>query len=135
MSLLPPWSTRTVPLCPATRLVRSLQRVAVRVVVVGLGGGGVGDVAAQDHQRGAVVLGDRVPQALLQRIEVVGGVAELEHVPAVGAEAPGGVVGEREVGGPVDRDVVVVVDADEATRTEEHTSELQHLMRISYAVF
>src|SRR3546814_9129018 len=36
---------------------------------------------------------------------------------------------------PIALDVVVVVDNYDIKRSEEHTSELQSLMRISYAVF
>src|SRR3546814_2943644 len=34
-----------------------------------------------------------------------------------------------------DYDILVIVSQKELTRSEEHTSELQSLMRISYAVF
>src|SRR3546814_5676884 len=47
-----------------------------------------------------------------------------------------GVVGERPVRGAVDRGVDDRVrQGDVLARSEEHTSELQSLMRISYAVF
>src|SRR3546814_8898280 len=45
---------------------------------------------------------------------------------------------DRDIGGEqqLDAAIVELVDeADEAARSEEHTSELQSLMRISYAVF
>src|SRR3546814_10748260 len=47
---------------------------------------------------------------------------------------------QRGVGAPVDDDAVVLGQLDEVAvvpdvRSEEHTSELQSLMRISYAVF
>ena len=54
-------------------------------------------------------------QASLQRVEVLGDLAELLHVPAVRPEAGGHVVGVRQLGLAVDRDVVVVVDRDEMT--------------------
>src|SRR5439155_13664087 len=49
---------------------------------------------------------------------VVGRLAELLHVPAVGAEASGDIVAVGELGGTVDRDVVVVVDVDEAAEAQ-----------------
>src|SRR3546814_10270833 len=52
---------------------------------------------------------------------------EARHQALVGV---GGRVGER-----VDRARVLEDAADEPQRSEEHTSELQSLMRISYAVF
>src|SRR3546814_10782993 len=74
----PPRSTRTDTLFPYTTLFRSfrLLRRGARVAVIELTGGGLGDVADDDHRR---------------------------------------IRAER--------------------RSEEHTSELQSLMRISYAVF
>src|SRR3546814_9761482 len=38
-------------------------------------------------------------------------------------------------GGGVDREIRVILDPARLQRSEEHTSELQSLMRISYAVF
>src|SRR3546814_2135128 len=37
--------------------------------------------------------------------------------------------------GIVDSDIGILLDAQQGERSEEHTSELQSLMRISYAVF
>ena len=50
-------------------------------------------------------------------IEVVH-VVDVQHLPAVGLEALRGVIGEREIGRPVDRDVVVVVEADQLAELE-----------------
>ena len=51
-------------------------------------------------------------------IHVVGHLAELDDVPSVGAEALGDVVVVRQRGVAVDRDVVVVVDADQLAEPE-----------------
>ena len=56
--------------------------------------------------------------AALQRVGVVGDLAEVLDVPAVGLEALADVVGERELGRAVDGDVVVVVDADQPSEAE-----------------
>src|SRR3546814_7915719 len=64
--------------------------------------------------------------------------------PALGAAAPGAVLGDDGLGIELvllqDRDQaarhdVVAAARAEGDRSEEHTSELQSLMRISYAVF
>ena len=75
-------------------------------------------MAAEDDQRGPVLLGHGPLERRLERVEVLGGLAEVLDVPAVGGEPRGGVVAERELGGAVDRDVVVVVDAHEAAEPE-----------------
>ena len=62
------------------------------VRVVGEVGGRVADVAAQDQQARALGLGHAEADAGLERVEVVGDLAELLDVPAVGLEALGDVV-------------------------------------------
>src|SRR3546814_10447704 len=105
----PPGTTRTDTLFPYASLVRSLHGLDVEVSVVG-----------QRVRQPA--LAERPAQAAHRvldrslRLEA-DGVADLVGVDVVGAD----VVGRR--GDDVDR------------RSEEHTSELQSLMRISYAVF
>src|SRR3546814_1883910 len=110
----PPRSTRTDTLFPYTTLFRSVVELAAQVVVGhGAAGGIAGDRHALDH-RVRVVTQD---VAILggPRLGLVG-VAEdvLLHAAVLGHEAP--LQAGRE-------------------RSEEHTSELQSLMRISYAVF
>src|SRR3546814_4646199 len=71
------------------------------------------------------------------RVGVLGGVedARAGHVhQAAGVAAAVELVG-RGVVGVLRQEAVQVVVVDEASRSEEHTSELQSLMRISYAVF
>ena len=75
-------------------------------------------MGAEHHEARAVGLGHRLADPGLERVEVVGDLAEVEHVPPVGAEPAGRVVGERELGGAVDRDVVVVVDRDQPAEPE-----------------
>ncbi len=91
-----------------------LEGVAVGLGVVGLGGGGERDVAAHDHERRLVLDVRRDAQRALEGVGVLGCLAQLLHVPPVGLEPPGGVVAQGELGRTVDRDVVVVVHADEA---------------------
>ncbi len=85
---------------------------------VGVPGRRVTDVAAHDHQARAPGLGHGLPEAGLERVEVVGDLTELHDVPAVARETVGDVVAVRQLGGAVDRDVVVVVDVDEAAEAE-----------------
>ena len=94
------------------------ERVAVGVGVVGEVGARESDVAAQDEQARAVGLGHATTDAGLERIEVVGDLAELIDVPSVGLETLGDVVAVREVRVAVDGDVVVVVDAHESAETQ-----------------
>ena len=94
------------------------ERAAVGLGGVGVPGRGEPDVAAQDHQAGPFRLRHPGAEPGLERVEVVGRLAELHDVPAVAGEALDDVVGVRELGGPVDRDVVVVVDVDEPAEAE-----------------
>src|SRR3546814_3443152 len=103
----PPRSTRTDTLFPYTTLFRS------------------------GHARGdfgrAIFLeetGGEAQQVALHRLADVGDGALAE--PADEIEAQRGREGERDADG---------VEKPEMRRSEEHTSELQSLMRISYAVF
>src|SRR3546814_5217671 len=106
----PPISKRTDTRVPYTTLVRSQRR---------------GDVAAARAPLVAV-------EAVAQRLQL-------------GAELPVHIGGEARprgiimFGGAMQRDRAhlrrILGDAGEPVRSEEHTSELQSLMRISYAVF
>ncbi len=78
----------------------------------------VADVAAQHDQRRCVLDGHGPPEPGLDRIEVLGDLAEVLDVPAVGLEPLGRVVGQGQLGGAVDGDVVVVVDVDEPPEAE-----------------
>ena len=78
----------------------------------------IGDVAAQDDQRRPLLLGLRRRERAEERVEILG-VVDVLDVPAVGLEALALVLGrERERRRAVDRDVVVVVDVDEAAEPE-----------------
>ena len=70
-------------------------------------------MAAHDDERGGVVHRHGRADARFQGIEVVGGLPQVHHMPAVGREPLGGVVGQRQIGGAVDGDPIVVVDADQ----------------------
>src|SRR3546814_2465138 len=112
----PPSSTRTDTLCPDTTLVRSLAGLPPGTYRV--------DVTA-DGQTSSQTLTLAVGQTVTLNLGL-GGVPET------------GPAGEA-----TDLDTVVVTapamvetkTSEVATRSEEHTSELQSLMRISYAVF
>ncbi len=78
----------------------------------------VADVAAQDQQRRAVLDRDALAESSLERVEVLGYLAELHHVPVVALETRAHVVGVRELGRTVDRDVIVVVDVHELAEPE-----------------
>ncbi|CAB4834880.1 unannotated protein [freshwater metagenome] len=95
------------------------QRVAVRVRVVGRGRRRVPDVRAQNQQRWTILDSHRTAYRCLEGIEILGDLAEIFDVPSVGLEPAYRVVGQRELGGAVDRDVVVVVDHDEPTQALE----------------
>ncbi len=107
---------------PITALVRAdvvgVEREAVRLEVVGVVGRRVTDVAAQDQQVRPAVVGLRRLECLGQTVEVVGHLTEVVNVPAVRGEPPGGVVAEGERRRTVDRDAVVVVDADQPPEPE-----------------
>src|SRR3546814_4093317 len=108
----PQRSTRTDPLFPYTTLFRSERRV-----------GDVGGVQAAGR------LGDHPvgPLRLFERCH------RREEIPGVGQAVR---TNEAKLGKPEWRAVVLAdVAAGRALRSEEHTSELQSLMRISYAVF
>ena len=95
------------------------ERVAVRVRGVGVLRRRPADVAAQhDEARAVGPPAIALAQAGLERVEVVGDLTELDDVPAVASKRLRDVVGVRELGRAVDRDVVVVVDVDEATEPE-----------------
>jgi hypothetical protein len=65
-------------------------------------------VAVDDDQRRAVLLGAEALECLRYEGEVVG-IADAQDVPVVSEEAGGDIVRVRDLGAPVDRDVVVVV--------------------------
>ena len=75
------------------------------------------DVGPRDDQRWT--LGDalRLRDSLVDRLEVVA-VRDALHVPPVGLEAFGGIVGEREVRRAVDRNVIVVVEPDQLAKLQ-----------------
>lgn len=75
-------------------------------------------MAAEQEQGRCVLDRHRPPQARLEGVAVVGHLAQVLDVPAVGLEAPGGVVGEGQLGAAVDGDAVVVVDVDEAAEAQ-----------------
>src|SRR3546814_5140169 len=117
----PPISTRTDTLCPYTTPFRSAEV------------GGQDDEGVAEVDGAALAVGQAaVVQHLQQDVEDVGvcllDLVEQHHL--VGP--PAHRLGERAA--------LLVADvarrrADHARRSEEHTSELQSLMRISYAVF
>ncbi len=69
-------------------------------------------------QRRAIFFAHRAAHGLLEPVDVVRGLAHSLDVPAVRLESLRGIVAVGELGGAVDRDVVVVVHVDEATELE-----------------
>src|SRR3546814_7326084 len=94
--------------------------------------GGIGNAIAEAlHAQGATVALSGTREAVLQ--ELAGKLGSRAHVVPCNladAEAVNGLIGKAEAAmGQVD------ILVNNAGRSEEHTSELQSLMRISYAVF
>src|SRR3546814_1361202 len=115
----PPRSTRTDTLFPDTTLFRSSE--AVRGAFLDIEQLLALEAGHADHEEFVeVVAGDgEEAQPLEQRM---GGIARfLQHPPVEGQ--------------PAQLPVEVAIARLAAARSEEHTSELQSLMRISYAVF
>ncbi len=92
------------------------ERLAVRLAAVLLGAGPA-DVGADADQRGRVLGGGGLLERRRDRGEVVA-VVDVERAPPVGGEARLHVLGEGQVGGPFDGDVVVVVQHREAAEPE-----------------
>src|SRR3546814_8848534 len=97
------------------------------------------DVAAPERQQPVVDLdrgrdGDDEGRGREEEAEI-GVHARYVHVVRPDEEAERADDDDRPDHHPVAEDVLAGVDADEIGRSEEHTSELQSLMRISYAVF
>src|SRR3546814_4033165 len=89
---------------------------------------------AVDRAAGQAVVGLRVPGPGLQRLDVPDVALDLvvqdQRVDLVLARERGGVDGVEP-----GEDRLVEIDSRLAARSEEHTSELQSIMRISYAGF
>src|SRR3546814_2704691 len=108
MRLRPPRSTRTDTLFPYTTLFRSAALIVLEIAL-----------SCAIVCNALFLIGNRI-----ERINLVSGVAETE---VVRVQLTG--IGE-------DDNADALTRSDLATlRSEEHTSELQSLMRISYAVF
>src|SRR3546814_7722661 len=126
----PPRSTRTQTRCPYTTLFRS---------VVDAGGDDDGGAVAVEqlivdcqvgveHFDGQLAGGRHVDVGHVAGVRAALGIEPVLGVGRVVVAAGGGEGRLAEAGG-------VHVEAMGAFRSEEHTSELQSLMRISYAVF
>src|SRR3546814_6346980 len=132
MLLLPPTSTLIYPPFPNTTLVRS----------------GLGRTGRRPGRLRLCCLPARCGSWVFLRVGGAHGIAGLapsllrncdgEVGPLGGAEEAAGHLFERVRGGPLPRAQLArcfAGDVAEGARSEEHTSELQSLMRISYAVF
>src|SRR3546814_11536015 len=120
MSRRPPRSTRTDTLFPYTTLFRSTAAggdVRHRIGDAGFVDGGQGVAAAGDREC------RRLRDGTGEGLRAVGEGIELEHTDRA--------VPDHRAGGA---DQFGIARAG-VRRSEEHTSELQSLMRISYAVF
>ncbi len=83
-----------------------------------------------NHQRGLFALGRGLSQCFLHRFGIVA-VDHADHVPAVGFETLGRVVGEPAFHFTVDGDVVVVVDRDQLAQLPG-TGERRHFVRDAF---
>src|SRR3546814_9148609 len=121
----PPRSTRTDTLFPYTTLFRSGDRRARQRRI----GGPTAETANPDGQRQQSCEQQQADRRPLRRKRSHGGVAcrSGTHCPA--APSVGLPLAGSRPGG------TVTVGTEWNFRSEEHTSELQSLMRISYAVF
>ena len=99
------------------------ERIPVRRRGVGEVGRRPADVAAQ-HEEGRLRAGpvggllEGLADGGLEAIDVIGHLAEVVHPPAVGLEALGHIVVVSQLGRPVDRDVVVVVEGEQPAQPE-----------------
>ncbi len=117
---------------PAQRLARGrhfrrAERAAVHVLGTLLVGRALADHRAAADQAGAHGLGTRGLDRGLERRGVVA-IDVSEHLPAIGLEAPRGVVGEPALDMAVDRDAVVVIERDQLTQAER-ARQRTHLVR------
>jgi hypothetical protein len=76
-------------------------------------------VRTHDDEDGSRGLLDRRADRGLEGVDVVGLLAQVDDVPSVGGESGRGVVVQGEFGGPVDGDVIVVVEDRQAVEPEE----------------
>ena len=93
------------------------ERRAVRGRGVLLVRAAIADVGADDDQRRPVLDRDRLAQRAFERVER-DLLLEVLHVPAVRLEPPARVLGEGDRGVALDRDVVAVVEGDQAAEPE-----------------
>src|SRR3546814_1999997 len=114
----PPGSTRTDTLFPYTTLCRS-----------GVGGGGA---LRRHHHRRAHQPRTRIDGEFIGARERPSGRAADDHLSIAALRAHIDVAARQRQREAFERTLAGVVEKD---RSEEHTSELQSLMRISYAVF
>src|SRR3546814_3161016 len=112
----PPRSTRTDTLFPYTTLFRSDLNSRIPVVV-------------GDQRRHAILIGINHDRPVLRHFV---GDEEVKPGDFVMTSGQGGVFPP---GLPIGNVAGEAADEPEVVRSEEHTSELQSLMRISYAVF
>src|SRR3546814_995266 len=129
----PPRSTRTATLFPYATLFRSPaavhRPVGTRKLILFVAR--LDQLLDAGDQRPAAAVEIEMAAKLLRRLVAAGKVrVDAQHVADAGqhlVDAPRRVARED--------DEEVVVEQREETRSEEHTSELQSLMRNSYAVF
>src|SRR3546814_7707557 len=127
----PPRSTRTDTLFPYTTLFRSIEQRKVRL-----------DLPVYGYPEGAqrsrvdVHFHDDLGRGLAYIANAVSGASELSHQLSVGRLHHEGLSAVRtSVERRADRGANHGFRQRLTSRSEEHTSELQSLMRISYAVF
>ncbi len=93
------------------------ERLAVRGAGVLLVRRAIADVAVDDDQGRAIAGPAEDLDRMRNPLDIVG-IADAHHVPAVAHEAGRDILGERDVGVPLDRDAVAVVDPAEVRELE-----------------
>src|SRR3546814_8984608 len=129
----PPSATRTDNLCPYTTVFRSRPDGEVSRATAGLAGGNSSDTAAPAAPSGHLLC-RFVPERSRATVSNTGDVAiDWRANGCVNGRTQYLVAGDtwQRVLVPDTEDTVSVLGFDPATRSEEHTSELQSLMRIS----
>src|SRR3546814_10204775 len=138
MNRLPPRSTRTDTLFPYTTLFRSAPQLDREATVVRSGAAdrraGIDRVADSDRQRDHAGQKRDPAAAMVDDDDLA-----IAAIVAGKADAAGRGGDDLSAGARRDRDAArshaAFIGLAKAGRSEEHTSELQSLMRISYAVF
>ena len=75
-------------------------------------------MGANDDERRPFLFRFALKESLFDSCEIITSLAQFDDVPVVGTKAFSSIVIERQLGWPINRDVVVVVNADQASETQ-----------------